>query len=116
MTVQKEAEQGGVHDVLTTNVQVAGLDPSYAGTIAMPIVPLPLSPNVAARALLHLGMVVVLVGGCASQAAEEVPAQRVRVPLKPGHPACLTYYDLRQMRQALRQKTMPGRIASSLAA
>jgi hypothetical protein len=43
----------GVHDLLTANVQVDGLEPSYTGTTAMAIVPLPLPPGAEARALLH---------------------------------------------------------------
>ena len=42
-----------VHDLLTTNVQVEGLDPSYTGTTAIAIVHLPLPPGAEARALLH---------------------------------------------------------------
>jgi hypothetical protein len=41
----EQAEQAAVHDFLTTNVQVEGLDPSYTGTTAMAIVPLPLPPG-----------------------------------------------------------------------
>jgi hypothetical protein len=47
------AEQSAVHDLLTTNAQVEGLDPSYTGTTAMAILPLPLSPGAEARVLLH---------------------------------------------------------------
>jgi hypothetical protein len=47
------AEDAAVHDLLTANVQVEGLGPSYTGTTAMAIVPLPLPPGAEARALLH---------------------------------------------------------------
>jgi hypothetical protein len=46
-------EHSAVRDLLTTNVQVEGLDPSYTGTTAMAIMPLPLPPGAEARALLH---------------------------------------------------------------
>ena len=48
-----QAQEGAVHDFLTANVQVEDLDPSYTGTTAMAIVPLPLAPGAEARALLH---------------------------------------------------------------
>jgi hypothetical protein len=53
---QEPGEQGpdaAVHDLLITNAQVEGLDPSYTGTTALAIVPLPLPPGAEARALLH---------------------------------------------------------------
>jgi hypothetical protein len=53
---QKPGELGqdaAVHDLLTANAQVEGIDPSYTGTTAMAIVPLPLPPAAEARTLLH---------------------------------------------------------------
>jgi hypothetical protein len=49
----EHAEEAAVHDLLITNVQVEGLEPSYTGTTAMAIVPLPLPPSAEARALLR---------------------------------------------------------------
>jgi hypothetical protein len=49
----EQAQEASVHDLLTTIVQVEDLDPSYTGTTAMAIVPLPLPPGAEARALLH---------------------------------------------------------------
>jgi hypothetical protein len=49
----EHAHEAGVHDLLTANVQVDDLESSYTGTTAMAIVPLPLSPGVEARTLLH---------------------------------------------------------------
>jgi hypothetical protein len=49
----EQAQEVGVHDVLTANVQVEDIDPSYTGTTAMAILPLPLPPGAETRALLH---------------------------------------------------------------
>ena len=49
----EEGQGAAGHDSLTTHVQVEDLDPSYTGPTAMAIVPLPLPPPAATRALLH---------------------------------------------------------------